>query len=62
MIEKRVNKHLLTDALAHLRDLEYWLGKTPQERISAVELLRRQQYGNRARLQRVARVIQLSQR
>lgn len=62
MVEKRVNKHPLTDSSAHLRDLQYWLEKTPQERVSAVELYRRQQYGNRARLQRVARVTQLSQR
>jgi hypothetical protein len=62
MIEKRVNKHPLTDSSAPLKDLQYWLGRSPQERISAVQLLRRQQYGNRARLQRVARVTQLSQR
>lgn len=38
-------------------DLKYWLGKTPEERISAVEILRRQYNGNSKRLQRVARVI-----
>ncbi|MFO7891770.1 MAG: hypothetical protein R6V04_15695 [bacterium] len=42
-------------------DLAYWLSKTPDERISAVEFLRRQYHGNTARLQRSVRVIQRSQ-
>jgi hypothetical protein len=29
---------------------QYWLSKTPDERISAVEILRRQYYGNSERL------------
>ena len=37
-------------------DLKYWLGKTPNERILAVEYLRRQFHGNSDRLQRVARI------
>jgi hypothetical protein len=61
MVEKRVSKHELKDsANAVLRDLSYWLSRTPDERISAVERLR-QQYGNTSRLQRVARVTKLSQ-
>lgn len=39
-------------------NLEYWLSKTPEERLSAVEHLRRQQDGNQERLQRVLRVTQ----
>jgi hypothetical protein len=34
------------------------LSKTPEERIAAVEFLRRKQHGYSIRLQRVARVIQ----
>ncbi len=37
-------------------DLKYWLSKDPNERILAVEYLRRQLHGNSDRLQRVARV------
>ncbi|MGD9161119.1 MAG: hypothetical protein PVG39_22065 [Desulfobacteraceae bacterium] len=42
-------------------DLKYWLEKDPNERILAVEYLRRQFNGNSDRLQRVARVIELPQ-
>ena len=37
--------------------LEYWLSKTPEERISAVEVLRRQWSGAEQRIQRVVRVV-----
>ena len=37
-------------------DLKYWLEKDPNERILAVEYLRRQFNGNSDRLQRVVRV------
>jgi len=56
MIKKVVKKYKLQKSSAK-EDLKYWLGKTPEERISAVEILRRQVYGNNQRLQRVARVI-----
>ena len=39
-------------------DLEYWLSRSPEERVSAVEFLRRQYHGSSARLQRSVRVIQ----
>jgi len=42
-------------------DLAFWLSKSPEERIAAVEYLRKQFYGNTARLQRTARVMQRSQ-
>ena len=49
---KDVKEHILYD-------LSYWLCQTPDERISAVEKLRKQFYdGNTTRLQRSARVIQ----
>jgi hypothetical protein len=38
-------------------DLEYWLTKTPEERVAAVEFLRKQFHGDLPRLQRVARLI-----
>lgn len=41
-------------------DFKFWLTKTPEERISAVELLRRQRHGNTARLQRVVNIIKRS--
>jgi hypothetical protein len=54
MIKKVVKKY-------RIEDLAYWLSKSSEERISAVEILRRQYHGNTARLQRSARVIQLIQ-
>jgi len=41
-------------------DLRFWLSKSPEERIYAVEYLRRQSHGSTARLQRVAKVFQRS--
>lgn len=41
-------------------DLNYWLQRTPEERLDAVEFLRRQFHGSTTRLQRTARVIQRS--
>jgi hypothetical protein len=34
------------------------LARTPEERVQAVELLRRQRHGSTGRLQRIARVVQ----
>jgi hypothetical protein len=40
-------------------DLAYWLTRTPQERLAALEFLRQQQYdGPAPRLQRVLRFIE----
>ncbi len=42
-------------------DLEYWLTKSPQERLDALESIRREyndwKYGPEQRLQRVCRII-----
>ncbi len=38
-------------------DIAYWLGRSLEDRISAVEFLRIQAHGRSARLQRVARVV-----
>ena len=58
MIERVVNKLPLKSAPS---DLQYWLSKTPTERVAAVEVLRRQvigEYsGTESRLQRVCTII-----
>lgn len=50
--KRRLNESSVKD------DLEYWLGLDPEERISAVEYLRKLYHGNSARLQRSVRIIQ----
>jgi hypothetical protein len=42
-------------------DKEYWLSKTPQERLEAVELMRRMVYGDEA-VKRLQRVLEITQR
>ena len=59
-MEKVVKKRKINDPI-YLEDLQYWLSKNPEERISAVEYLRKQYYGNSARLQRSVKIIQRSQ-
>jgi hypothetical protein len=39
-------------------DVKYWLKHSTEERLAAVDFLRKQFYGNSVRLQRSARVIQ----
>jgi hypothetical protein len=39
-------------------DIEYWLSRPPEERIAAVEMLRKMYHGNYGRLQRVCRVVE----
>jgi hypothetical protein len=58
MIQKVVKKHRLQERTTIQDDLTYWLSKTPEERVATVDYLRTQYYGNTARLQRVARVVQ----
>ncbi len=60
MIQKIVTTKDLRNNDSISDDLKFWLNKTPEERVSTVEYLRRQHHGNTARLQRVARVIQRS--
>ncbi len=55
VIRKVLSKRKLSETSPD-DDLSYWLSRTPQERIAAVELLRRRCHGSSARLQRVARV------
>jgi hypothetical protein len=61
MIEKVVRKGNLGEFSEIKENLAYWLSKSPEERVAAVEQLRRQYHGDSARLQRTARVIQRPQ-
>ena len=56
VMEKVVTRWKLGDPAAEKADLVYWLSRSPEERIAAVDFLRRQMHGDSARLQRVARV------
>jgi len=60
MIEKIVQKGNLKGFSEVKGNLAYWLSKTPEERVAAVEHLRREHNGSTARLQRVAKVFQRS--
>jgi hypothetical protein len=57
MIRKIVKKHDLDNFSEIGQNLEYWLSRPPEERLAAVDTLRREYYGDSQRLQRVARVI-----
>lgn len=59
MIVKTVKKANLRDLSEIRQNLEFWLSKSPEDRIAAVERLRRERHGSSERLQRTARVIQL---
>ena len=61
MIEKVINKANLREFSEIKENLSYWLSKKPEERVEAVEYLRRTMHGSSAKLQRTARVIQRSQ-
>jgi hypothetical protein len=58
MIEKKVRKARMSDFSEIKENLAFWLSKAPEERIEAVERLRRERHGNTERLQRIARVVQ----
>jgi hypothetical protein len=60
MIEKIINKRNLYGFLSIKEDLRYWLSKTPEERVAAVDYLRKQYHGSTERLQRSVRVIKRS--
>ena len=61
MIKPIVRKGDMEPGFEIRQNLEYWLSKTPQERLEAVDLLRKQLYGNSVRLQRTVRVVQRQQ-
>jgi hypothetical protein len=54
--EARVRSRSDTDE--QREDLAYWLSRPPEERIDAVNFLRRRHYGDLGRLQRVVHIIQ----
>lgn len=58
MIRKVVKKQALNAYQSIGEDIAYWLSKTIDERLAAVEYLRKQHHGSSARLQRTVRVIQ----
>jgi len=61
MIQKTVEKINLTDKEQLQSNLDYWFSRTPEERLTSVEILRRQYNGNSAGLQRTVRIIKLSE-
>lgn len=58
MIAKVIQKGRLGHLQSDRVDLSYWLSRSAEERVAAVEYLRKQYYGSTERLQRVAKVIQ----
>jgi len=60
VIKRVVKKGTLRDRDEIRENLAYWLSKSPEERVAAVDFLRKQMHGTTGRLQRVARVIQRS--
>ena len=61
MDRKTVQKQDMNNYSEIRQNLEYWLSRPPEERLAAVDTLRRQYYGDSQRLQRVVRVIQQAQ-
>ena len=58
VIEKVVTKRHLHDRSGVKEDLQYWLSRTPEERVNAVDFLWMQLYGpGPRRIQRVVKVI-----
>ena len=61
MDRKTVQKHDMNNFSEIRQNLEFWLSRPPEERLAAVDFLRRQYYEDSHRLQRVVRVIQQAQ-
>ena len=57
MIEKVVTKKKMNESSSS-DDLSYWLTRSVEERLSAVEILRLQHHGSSERLQRVSRIVE----
>lgn len=62
MIERTVNKHKLGAVDEQKADLRYWLSKTPQERIAAVDLLRAQYAETSKGIQRTVHIVERAER
>ena len=66
MLEDRINKKSFTlhNLLDEQSDLIYWLNQSPQDRISAIEMMRKINYGYdiiTTRLQRFFEVVEFPQ-
>ncbi len=61
MIRKVVKKYRLGDLAADKADLDYWLSKTPEERVAEIERLREEHYGKNydRRIKPVVRIYHL---
>ncbi len=57
MIQRVITKRKMSKSSSS-DDLKYWLNRSVEERISAVEILRRQHHGSSERLQRVSRIVE----
>ena len=57
-LEPVVRRYALSDRRAALDALAWWLGRPASERLAAVDELRREFYGNPARLQRTAQIVE----
>jgi len=57
-MQKTVKKADLRNFSEIRENLSYWLSKTPEERLSALEHLRKTFHGTSGRLQRAARIAQ----
>jgi hypothetical protein len=60
MIQKVVHKVKLHEHNEIRQNLDYWLSRTPEERVAAVEFYRRQVYGNIPQLQRITQVLNVN--
>ena len=58
MIQKVINRGQVSDQDSQSKDLKYWLSRPAEERVAAVDFLRKQYIGSTERLQRSARVIE----
>ncbi len=61
MIRRTAHKHRQDADFEIKQNLEYWLSRPPRERLAAVDLLRRQMYGDTGRIQKVVRIVHRSQ-
>jgi hypothetical protein len=58
-MRKVVQIHHLDSHSEIRQNLEYWLSRSPEERLAAVDELRREVYGDSHRLQRCVRVVRV---
>jgi len=60
-MNKKIIKKIKLGEETSEHDRTYWLSRPAEERIEAVEILRREYYGSSARLQRNARAVKSAQ-